>query len=134
MSLEGSNCDNVEETDSALKTIDVEDLFEIVLIRDFSPLLCSQMEIRVMTVAVVAIVTMSTLLAFMVSESEARPSRTTAVVSEGWPEYMNTFYRGGDQHRRAVNECDNSVSSLKKCLNMRKSPLLRFLCRKYTLL
>ncbi|ODM94220.1 hypothetical protein Ocin01_12460 [Orchesella cincta] len=89
----------------------------VLISSDFYPL-CLQMEVRVVTVAVMAIVTMTTFLA-LVQEAEARPSRST--VAEGWPEYMSLFHRGGDPHRRAVNECDNSSAVREICQRCAKA-------------
>ena len=66
----------------------------------------SQMELRMTTIALMGLITVSTLLALAVPETEGRPSRTTA----GWPEYRSLFHQDGDVQRRASKDCDSSVS------------------------
>ncbi|CAL8099833.1 unnamed protein product [Orchesella dallaii] len=100
-----------------LSSEESEYALEAVLASDLYYPLCLQMEFRVMTVAVMAIVTMTTFLA-LVQESDARPSRST--VGEGWPEYMNLFHRG-DPQRRASNECDNSSAVRELCQRCAKA-------------
>lgn len=71
-----------------------------------------QMEFRLVTVVLMAIMTMTTLLALCVTETEARPSRSIAGMSDGWAEYYRTL-GGMDEHRRSIadpNECVTSVS------------------------